>query len=167
MAEQNASRFMPIELLSSLGLWICVQVFVSICIGAERINEIFKISPPHQPLCTFCALFLLEQTVLRWEKQQEFHLSLIKPISGGVWCLLHSFHTHRHGAALTNTQSYIHTHTDSPHKAPLPRLPYCKGHNMEYHQDPHHYCVCVYVWVFLCRHVCVCVCVGCEWIFTR
>lgn len=138
-AEQNESRTLPAFNLSC----VCVCMCVLVCAVAERISEISNLSSPHQSPCTLCALVLLEQTVLRWEKQQEFHLSLIKPINGGVWCLLHSFHTHRRAAALTKA---IHTHPDSRHTAPLlPGPPYSNRHTMEYHQDPHQKCVCVFM----------------------
>lgn len=153
---------------------VCVCVCVCVCMVAESVSEISNLSRPHQSLCTFCALFLLEQAVLWWEKQQSFHLSLIKSIDGGVWCLLHSFHAHRHAAALTNTCSYAHTPTPST-----------LHHYQDYHtlaDTPwnlikiHTITLCVSVRVCLwvqcvgvrvCLCTCACVCVGCEWIFTR
>ena len=44
---------------------VCVCLCVGVCMVAESVSEISNLSRPHQSLCTFCAVFLLEQTVLR------------------------------------------------------------------------------------------------------
>lgn len=138
--EENAYGTLPVD---DLSLYY-THTHARVCVRFP--TSVIPIS-----LCTFCAVFLLEQTVLRWEKQQEFHLSLIKPINGGVWCLLHSFHTHTHRH--THAQACSCTHKCYTHPALstlLPRLQYSNGHIVEFHQVPHHFCMCFHVFFSVC-----------------
>lgn len=72
LSEQNESRFLPVFNL----LPACVHV--SVCQRTLRVQVRFPTSVVPISLCAQSGPWFY------WSRQQEFHLSLIKPINGGV-----------------------------------------------------------------------------------
>lgn len=136
VAEQNVSRPCQRWTISFKCLWDFM------CVYGDWEHK-WDFQPQLSPSGSLHILCLVSigadiATVKKKKQQQEFHLSLIKPINDGVWCLLHSFHAHRHAAALTNRLfSYQDYHT-------------VKGTSWT---TINSYRFTVYV----------CACVGCEW----